>query len=200
MSLSQPLLGPARFGALVALAAVLAGCAPSPRLFVNRQADMTLYKKVIVVPFANMSGEGYASGRVTRAFSTELVIADRFQLVDTSLLLGELEKASVRPDATGQIDLNKLRDAATKLEATAIIRGVVTEYGTHRAGQDEFPVVSFDCEMVDVQTGIIIWRMSISESGKGRLPIVGGSGERTFSRVTEEACQHAVALLRAKIL
>ena len=60
--------------------------------------------------------------------------------------------------------------------------------------------MAFDCEMVDVQTGIVIWRMSLSESGKGRLPIIGGTGERTFSRVTEEACRHAVALLRAKIL
>jgi len=182
------------------LAAGLAACAPSPRLFVNHQADMTLYKRVVVVPFANLSGEGFAAARVTRALSTELVIADRFQMVDPSLLLGELERTGVTPDATGQIEITKLRDAATKLQATAIIRGVVTEYGLHRQGTDEYPVVSFDCEMVDVQTGIVIWRMSLSESGKGRLPVVGGGGERTFSRVTEAACRRAVELLKARIL
>jgi hypothetical protein len=42
--------------------------------------------------------------------------------------------------------------------------------------------------------------MSINESGRGRLPVVGGSGERTYSRVTEEACRRAVATLRAKVL
>ncbi|MCC6653129.1 MAG: hypothetical protein IT348_18395 [Candidatus Eisenbacteria bacterium] len=184
----------------VALTALMAGCAPGPRLFVNRDADMTMYKRVVIVPFVNLSGEPYAVGRVVRALTTELIMVDRFQIVDPSLLLGELEQANVTPDATGQFDVNKLRDAAAKLQATAVIRGSVSEYAIRRAGTDEFPVVAFDCEMLDVQTGIVIWRLSIQHSGKGRLPIIGGSGERTFSRVTQEACQSAVTLLRAKIL
>ena len=184
----------------LAVALLLAGCAPSPRLFVNRQADMTLYKQVVIVPFTNLSGEAFAPGRVARAFTTELVIADRFKIVDQSLILGELDRAGVAPDATGQFDIDKVRTAATKLQATAIIRGTVSEYGMHRQGTDEYPVVSFDCEMVDVQTGIVIWRISITESGKGRLPIVGGAGERTYARVTEAACKRAVALLRKNIL
>ena len=184
----------------LAIMAVLAGCAPSPRLFVNRQADMTLYKHVVVVPFSNLCGDPYAPGRVVRALTTELVIADRFQMIDPSTLLGELEKANVAPDATGQIELGQLRSVATKLNASAIIRGSVTEYAMHRQGTDEYPVVAFDCEMVDVQTGIVIWRLAINESGRGRLPIIGGAGERTFSRDTQEACKRAVRLLRAKIL
>jgi len=189
-----------RWLAGLACLALLAGCAPAPRLFVNKQADMTLYKRVVVVPFSNLSADPFGPGRIVRALTTELVIADRFQMVDPSTLLGELEKENITPDPTGQIELGQLRTVATRLNATAIIRGTVTEYGTHRQGTDEYPVVAFDCEMVDVQTGIVIWRMSISETGKGRLPIIGGTGERTFSRVTQEACRHAVELLRAKIL
>lgn len=184
----------------LAMTALLAGCAPSPRLFVNRQADMTLYKHVVVVPFSNLCGEAYAPGRVVRALTTELVIADRFQMIDPSTLLGELVKSNIAPDATGQIELGQLRSVATRLNATAIIRGSVTEYSIHRQGTDEYPVVAFDCEMVDVQTGIVIWRLSVSETGRGRLPIIGGAGERTFTRVTEEACKRAVKLLRAKVL
>ena len=186
--------------AAVMLGALTAGCAASPRLFVNRQADMTMYQQVVVVPFTNLSGEPFAPGRIARAFTTELVIADRFKMVDQSLLLGELDRAGGTPDGTGQFEIDKLRDAAGKLKATAIIRGTVSEYAMHRIGTDEFPVVSFDCEMVDVQTGIVIWRMSITESGKGRFPIIGGSGERTFARVTEQACRRAVRVLREKIL
>lgn len=195
----------ARRAALVLLTATaallpVAGCASGPRLYVNRAADMTLYKRVVIVPFINLSGEAYAPSRIVRALTTEMVIADRFEIVEPSLLLGELEKANVQPDATGQLPLSKLRDAAARLEATAVIRGSVSEYAMRRLGTEDFPVVAFDCEMLDVQTGIVIWRMSIRESGRGRLPIIGGSGERTFSRVTEEACKRAVAVLRAKIL
>ena len=189
-----------RLSAAFALMVLLAGCAAGPRLFVNHEADMTLYKRVVIVPFVNLSGEPYAVGRVVRAFTTELILVDRFQIVDPSLLMGELERANVGPDATGQFEINKLRDAAAKLGATAVIRGSVSEYAMRRVGTDEYPVIAFDCEMLDVQTGIVIWRLSIQQTGKGRLPVVGGSGERTYSRVTQEACERAVKLLRAKIL
>ena len=174
------------------------GCAAPMRVFVNRQADMTLYKKVVMVPFGNLSSDPYAAARVTRAFTTELVIADRFQLVDPAQLLGELERVGALPDANGQIDPAKLRDAAAKLEATAVIRGAVTEYATRGSGADLYPVVAFDAEMVDTATGNIVWRISVIESGKGRMPIVGGPGERTFGRVTEAACVRAVTELRKK--
>ena len=95
---------------LLLLAAV--GCAAPMRVFVNRQADMTLYKKVVVVPFANLSGDAYAGARITRAFTTELVIADRFQLIDPAQLLGELDRIGALPDVNGQLDPAKLRDAA----------------------------------------------------------------------------------------
>ena len=42
------------------------GCAAPMRVFVNRQADMTLYKKVVMVPFGNLSADPYASARGTR--------------------------------------------------------------------------------------------------------------------------------------
>jgi len=174
------------------------GCAAPMRVFVNPQADMTLYKKVVVVPFANLSGDPYAGARITRAFTTELVIADRFQLIDPAQLLGELDRAGALPDANGQIDPARLRDAATKLEATAVIRGAVTEYASRGSGTDMYPVVGFDAEMVDTATGNIVWRISVTESGKGRMPIVGGAGERTYGRVTEAACQRAVDELRKK--
>lgn len=186
--------------ALLGTLVPLTGCAASPRLFVNRQADMTLYKRVAILPFTNYSGEPYAALRVTRAFTTEMVISERFDLVDPSLLLGELEKLTATPDAQGQVELGKLREAAGKVQATAVIRGSVNEYAMRRTGTDEYPVVSFDAEMVDVATGIVIWRISLNETGRGRLPIVGGSGERTFARVTQEACEKAVKILRAKVL
>ena len=185
---------------LLAAPLMVSGCAAPTRLYVNPQADMTLYEKVVVVPFGNLSTDPYAGARVTRAFTTELVIADRFQFVDPSTFLGELDRGGVRPDPQGQYDPARLRDVAQRLQATAWIRGAVNEYGLVRTQTQEYPVVSFDVEMVDVATGNTVWRVSVTRSGKSRLPVVGGTGERTFGRVTQEACQQAVAELRKKAL
>lgn len=190
----------ARLSAVAVALAVVSGCAASPRLFVNREADMTLYEKVAVLPFHNLSGDPYASARVTRAFTTELIIADRFRIVDPALLSGELERLNAGFDAQGQVNFAKLKDAATNVGATAVIRGAVSEFAMRRSGTGEVPAVSFDAEMVDVATGFVVWRVSVTESGKGRLPIVGGPGERTFARVTQAACRRAVDVLKAKAL
>lgn len=200
MSVSAAVRRASRLAAGALAIAILGGCAASPRLFVNREADMTLYDKIAVLPFYNLSGDAFASARVTRSFTTELIISERFQIVDPSLLSGELERLNAGFDAQGQIAMPKLRDAATAVGATAVIRGAVNEYAVRRSGTSEFPVVSFDAEMVDVATGFVVWRLSITETGRGRLPIVGGAGERTFARVTQEACRRAVDVLRRKVL
>lgn len=182
--------------ALVGFALAVGSCAAGPRVFVSRDADMTYYRKLAVLPFANLTGDTYAGGRVTRAFVTELVIAERFQLVDPAQFVAELERAGAPPDAQGHVDPQKLKEVAAKVGATGVIRGAVTEYQMGRSGADEAPVVSFDTEMVDAETGSLVWRVSVTRRGKGRLPILGGSGTRSFGSVTQEACAQAVERLR----
>src|SRR5512140_1946979 len=101
---------------LVSLGLVgLAGCASAPmRMYVNPQTDMTMYQKVAVLPFVNLSGDAYAGARVTRAFTTEMVLADRFKLVDPAEMMALLNRSGGMPDAAGQFDPAKVRDAATK--------------------------------------------------------------------------------------
>ena len=182
--------------ALLVAALAAAGCAAPLRVFVNSQADMTLYKNVVIVPFANLSTDPFAGLRVTRAFTTELVIANRFKLVDPAELLGQLDRINARSDAAGQYSPENLREAATKIQATAFIRGAVTEYSMHRSGTDEYPVVSFDAEMVDTATGNVVWRITVTQTGRGRIPVIGLLGERTYGKVTETACRRAIQQLR----
>lgn len=184
--------------AAVALAAALGGCASGPRLFVNPEADMTYYTKVVVLPFANLSPERFASARVTRAFMTELIIADHFQIVDPEDLRVTLERIGGEPNIEGQIDPAKIKSAAEDLGATGIIRGAVTEYQVTQSGSNQYAVLGFDAEMMDVATGATVWRISVNRRGKSRVPVFGGSGTRSFGALTQEACQEAVDKLKAK--
>jgi hypothetical protein len=181
---------------LAALVTVAGGCAAGPRLFVNRDADLTYYQRIAVVPFANLSGDANAGERVTRAFLTELVIAERFQIVEPGEFHGMLERIGGLPDAQGHGDPKKLAEAATAAQATGIIRGAVSEYAVQRSGTDEFPVITFDAEMIDVATGNTVWRITVSERGRGRVPVLGGASRRSFGMVTQDACRKAVQALR----
>ena len=178
-----------------AAAAAALGCAASgPRLYVNPEADVTFYKKVAVVPFGNLTAERYAGERVARAFVTELVMTDRYQIVDPGEFGALLEQSGAL--SSNSIDPKKLRDAATASGATGVIRGAVTEYEMQRSGSSETPVLAFDIEMIDVGTGNVVWRGSISRRGKGRVPVLGGAGTRTFGKLTEDACREIVQTLK----
>jgi hypothetical protein len=177
---------------IVILAAVAAGCASGPRLYINPEADMSYYKKVAVIPFTNLSPDRFAGARVTRAFLTELLMLDRYDVVAPEEMSAALDKVGGLPGMEGIYDPQKLKDVATQLGATGIIRGAVTEYRSEHSGSGEYPVIAFDVELVDVQTFKVVWRASIAKKGKGRSILLGGSGTRTFGRVTQEACEEIV--------
>jgi TolB-like protein len=168
-----------------------AGCAAPGRLFVNHEADMAYYKKVAVLPFANLTNDRFAGERVTRMFVTELTIAERFQIADPGEIRSVLERTGGLPTYEGTYDPKKLKDAAVEVGANGLIRGAVSEYQMVGTTTSQHPSVAFDVEMVDVATGNVVWKASISKRGKARLPVVGG-GAATLSRLTEDACRDVV--------
>lgn len=185
-----------RMLAMTVLLAVASGACAGPRLFVNKKADLGYYQRIAIVPFANLTNDANAGERVTRAFLTELVIAERFQIVEPGEFHGMLDRIGGLPDAQGHADPKKLAEASTAAQATGFIRGAVTEYTVQRNGGEEIPVITFDAEMVDVATQETVWRITVSERGRGRMPMLGGNSRRSFGMVTQDACRKAVKALK----
>jgi hypothetical protein len=181
--------------AMVALCLLSLSCASGTRLYVNPEADMAYYKKIAVLPFANLSSDNLAAPRVTRAFVTELLMAARFQIVQPEDLVGALQRGGVYPAGDGTYEVAKLKDLAAQAGITGILRGAVSEYQMTRTEAGDTPQVAFDVELLDVATGQVAWRSSIVRRGRGRLPIVG-SGSRSLARLTQEACETLVVRLR----
>jgi len=189
-----------RCGRIVALAAFLAsGCAATSRIYVNPDADQGFYKKIAVLPFANVSGNALAAPRVTRAFVTELIIADLYQVVEPELVQEPLSASGTEPDGQGRYPSDKVKEVATRLGAQGVVQGAVTEYEMQRRGDDDTPVLGFDVELLDVATGNVVWRFHWVGKGAGRMPIVGG-GIRTLGQLTQHACQATVADLKSQAL
>ena len=181
------------------LACSLASCAAGTRVYVNPEADLAFYKKIAVLPFGDVSGNSLAGPRVTRAFVTELIMTNRYQIVQPEEFVGALNRMRIYPANGGAYDPAQLKDAATQMGLTGLLRGTVTEYQMSRDSGGEVPVIGFDAELLDVGTGNVVWRSSISKRGKGRISIVG-SGSRSLGRLTQDACSELVAGLRKEAL
>ncbi|HEU4724300.1 MAG TPA: hypothetical protein VFU59_03280 [Candidatus Eisenbacteria bacterium] len=187
----SPLRRSVRRAALAALLLAAAGCASGPRLYVNSQADLSFYKKIAVLPFRNLTNERFAGERITRAFMTELVMTEHYEIVDQNEFASVLDKIGGNPGFEGVYDPNKVKDAASQIGVTGILRGTVTEYTMQRNGTSETPVVSFDAELIDVGTNNVVWRGSVVRRGKGRVPILGG-GARTYGQLVQDATRELV--------
>jgi TolB-like protein len=185
--------------AFVALALLAVSCASSSRVYVNPEADLAFYTKIAVLPFADMGTSGMAGPRVTRAFVTELLMTNRYQVVQPEEFVGTLGRMSIYRAPDGTYDPQKLKDAATQMGVTGILRGAVTEYDMTRNSGGDIPILAFDAELIDVNSGNVVWRSSISKRGKGRVPIFG-SGSRSLGRLTQEACEELVRRMRGKAL
>jgi len=184
--------------ALFAAALGATGCAAGPRLFVNPDADMTLYRKLAVLPFGNLSPERFASERVTRSLMTELIISNRFQLVEPVQTAAGIEKLALSADPGRAIPPEKLKELAGMLEVQGFVRGSVTEYQVVRTAGDEVALLSFDVEMIDAATGTVVWRASVSRKGRGPIPVLGGASSRGFGPLTQKACRDVVAALERR--
>jgi TolB-like protein len=177
------------------LGLLLLSCAPATRIYLNPDADMAFYTRIAVLPFSNLSSDGLAGARVTRAFITSLIMTDRYQIVQPEEFRAALQKGNVLPESDGTYDLQKLKEVALQLGATGVLRGAVSEYTMQRSENGDIPALSFDAELLDANTGNVVWRSSIARRGKSRIPVFGGNS-RSLGRLTQDACDELVARLR----
>ncbi len=183
----------------LALCLLAASCGPAIRVYVNPQADLGFYKKIAVLPFNDVGTSQMAGARVTRAFVTELILTNRYEVVQPEDFISSMRRVGIVRQQDGNFDPDKLKDLATQLGATGILRGAVSEFQMSRSEGGDVPVIAFDAELMDVASGKVVWRSSIAKRGKGRLSIVGG-GTRSLGLLTQQACAELVAQMKGKAL
>jgi hypothetical protein len=173
------------------------GCATGLKLYVNPQADPGAYTKIGLIPFGNLTSERFAPERVARALESALLATDRYSIMGVGEFFPLLQRGGVDANRLAA-DPEKLKAVTAAAGVTGILRGVVTEYKVQRVGQEEYPLVAFDAELIDGPTGTVVWRATIHTRGRSSLALLGMSGERSFAQVTGNACEQAVASLRSR--
>ncbi len=183
-------------GGLVALGVAILGlgCSSivSNRVYTHAELDLGAIKKVSVLPFDNYSSEPRAGERVTAAFHSELIALRLFDVVDPAQTEDFLARAKLNPQTMGVPELKKLREA---LAVDAVVYGSADEYATQTVGTDTFPVVTLSVRLVDVQTGTVLWRDTVSGTGDPRIPILGLGRIKTLQEMTQIVCNQIAKTL-----
>lgn len=172
--------------AMAALGA--AGCAGSRRsevTYQNPNMDFSQIERVAVLPFGNLTATQPAGERVRDVFMTMLQASGSFYVIPPGEVTRGLSRVRIQnpaqPSADDVIALGK------ELKVQVIFTGTVREYGEVRSGSTPANAVSLSLQMLESQTGQIVWSASSTQGGVSAGDrLLGGKGV-PMNEVTERA-------------
>jgi hypothetical protein len=170
---------------LIALLFLLTSCAHGSQTYRDPEMDFASIKTVAVMPFVNLSHDNQAADRVRDVFSSMLLATGDMYVLPAGEVSRGLSRAGVfnpaTPSAEEVVKLGKI------LNANAVITGVVREYGDVRSASASANVISVSAEMLETQTGKVVWKGASTKGGVTLMDRLLGGGGKPMDVVTEKA-------------
>jgi len=172
---------------------MLGGCATPGEVFRDTTMDFGSIKTVAVLPFANLSKDQLAGERVRDVFNTLLMASGAVYVIPSGEVARGITAAGIaNPTAPSADDIMKL---SRNVKVDAVIYGVVREYGDVRSGTASADVISLSLNLVEGQTGRIVWSASTTQGGISLTDRLFGGGGRPLNDVTEKAVNDLISKL-----
>jgi hypothetical protein len=73
------------------------------------------------------------------------------------------------------------------VKADTVITGAVREYGEVRSGTSQANLISMSLQMMEAQTGKVVWSASSTQGGVTTTDRLFGGGGDPMNRITEKA-------------
>jgi hypothetical protein len=190
------MLGAARVLSICLALSGAFSCSAPVREFTHAEADMSFYQRVGVVPFRSMTADAFAGEKFTAAFTTALLAARMFEVVDPGVFattLKQIAGARVPEDSLTPEQLKRIGEAAG---VQGIFIGSVSQYEMAATGSGPFPVISADARFIDVATGTVVWTASASDRGGPRTPVIGVGEIHTLGELADDLSRKMIASMK----
>lgn len=187
VTLRQRVLAPG-FLATIACAFLAAGCASHRGgnvTYHDPNMDFSLIRSVAVLPFSNLTTSPKAEERVREVFMTMLQATGATYVIPPGEVARGVSRSALTNAATPTSD--DVMRLAKNLDADVVITGTLLEYGEVRSATTTANVISLDIQMMEAQTGKVIWTGSSTQGGIGAGERLFGGGGEPMNDVTAEA-------------
>jgi hypothetical protein len=170
---------------VITLAAGCAGARPAEVTYHDANMDFSLVQKVAVLPFENLTTTNTAADRVRDVFMTMMQATGSSYVMPPGEVARGVDRASLAhpttPTAEEVVNLGKI------VGVDAVITGVIREYGEVRSGSASAGVVSISLQMMETQTGKVVWSASSTRGGVDAADRLFGGGGQPMDQVTADA-------------
>jgi hypothetical protein len=177
---------------------VFAGCATSSSKVVFRDPNMDFgsLQAVAVMPFNNLTRETVAGDRVRDVFMTMLQATGGVYVIPPGEVGRGIARASIeRPASPTPEEVTKF---AKVVSADAVFTGTVREYGEVRSGTSTANVVSLSLQLMEAQTGKVVWSASSTKGGVTTTDRLFGGGGEPMNATTQKAVDDLLEKLFGK--
>lgn len=176
-----------RFGLAVLLLLWSAGCSgtASKVVYRNSTMDFGAVQTVAVMPFNNLTRETLAGERVRDVFMTMLQATGGLYVVPPGEVARGISRAGIERSASPAPE--EVTKFAKVVSADAVFTGTVKEYGEVRSGTSVANVVSVSLQMMEAQTGKVVWSASSTKGGVTTTDRLFGGGGEPMNATTQKA-------------
>lgn len=165
----------------------------STEFYRDQNMDFGAVEVVAVMPFSNLTREQQAGERVRDVFINMLLATGGIYVIPAGEVARGISRAGITETTAPSVeDIIKL---AGIIKANAVITGVVREYGELRSGTTSANVVSVSMQMIEAQSGRLVWSASSTKGGIGMGDRLFGGGGKPLNTVTEKAVNDIIEKL-----
>lgn len=166
--------------------ALLMSCATSNSdHYIDPNMDFGAIKTIGVLPFSNLTRDMIVSERVRDVFINSLLSTGAVYVLPTGEVARGVARAEIQnPAAPSAEEVVKLGQV---IKVQAVITGVVREYGEVRSGTTSANIISLSLQMIETETGKVVWTASSTQGGISLWDRLLGGGGQPMNLITERA-------------
>lgn len=170
---------------LVLVSLLLPGCGGKTGVYLDSSMDFGALHSVAVMPLANLTREQQAADRVRDVFSTAFMASSGIYVIPPGEVMRGVVNSSIASPSSPTADEVVKFCKATKTDA--LFTGVIREYGDVRSGTATANVLSMSMQMIEGQTGKVIWSGDTTQGGISMSDRLLGGGGQPLNVITEKA-------------
>ncbi len=162
-----------------------AACATNSNVYRDPNMDFGAIQTVAVMPFVSLAKDNVAAERVRDVFINKLLSTGAVYVVPVGEVARGVARAEIaNPSTPSPEEVVKL---ASIIKVQAVITGVLKEYGEVRSGTTSANIISVSLQMMEVQTGKVVWSATSAKGGINIWDRLFGGGGQSMNKVTEKA-------------
>lgn len=163
----------------------LVACATTSDTYIDPNMDFGAIKTVAVMPFTSLTRDPVIAERVRDVFINKLISTGAVYVLPTGEVARGVARSEIQnPTALSAEEIIKLGGI---IKVQAVITGTVREYGEVRSGTTSANVISLSLQMIETQTGKIVWTASSTKGGIIIWDRLFGGGGQPMNKITEKA-------------